>query len=267
MIDSLQFSPEILAKKPTSGLDVETTLSHFAILTYLVEVEDLRPHIHQRFELDCITLPNGSRKALVSVVPFLDLDFRFVQFPWLKWTFAQTNYRAYVTDMETGQHVVWFFGTSLDSWTVSIPRWAWQLPWHRANIRFDTQYDNQQQAYTNYQMVTHSQWAGANLELSDTGRPPKQLLGFPNLESGLVLLTHPLRGYFYRRDGKLGSYSIWHDQLQPTEGHVKEANFPLLHRLGLVEESDLSAIHSVLIQPKTDFTIYLPPVRVLDTYR
>ena len=46
MIDSLQFSPEILAKKPTSGLDVETSLSHFAILTYLVEVEGLRPHIH-----------------------------------------------------------------------------------------------------------------------------------------------------------------------------------------------------------------------------
>ena len=57
MIDSLQFSPEILTKMPTSGLDVETTLSHFAILTYLVEVENLRPHIHQRFELDCITLP------------------------------------------------------------------------------------------------------------------------------------------------------------------------------------------------------------------
>ena len=118
-------------------------------------------------------------------------------------------------------------------------------------MSFDTQYDNQQQAYTNYQMVTHSQWAGANLELSDTGRPPKQLLGFPNLESGLVLLTHPLRGYFYRRDGKLGSYSISHDQLQPTEGHVKEASFPLLYQLGLVEESELSAIHSVLIQPKS----------------
>jgi len=71
-------------------------------------------------------------------------------------------------------------------------------------------------------------------------------------------------GYFYRRDGKLGSYSIWHDQLQPTEGHVKEANFPLLHQLDLVGEGDLSAVHNVLIQPQTDFTIYLPPVGVSD---
>ena len=74
--------------------------------------------------------------------------------------------------------------------------------------------------------------------------------------------VHPMRGYFYRRDGKLGSYSIWHDQLRTTEGRVIRANFPLLQQLELVQEGDVSAIHSVLMQPETEFTIYLPPVAV-----
>ena len=32
----LQFEPEMLTKKPATGLDVDTLLSHFAIITYLV---------------------------------------------------------------------------------------------------------------------------------------------------------------------------------------------------------------------------------------
>jgi hypothetical protein len=88
------------------------------------------------------------------------------------------------------------------------------------------------------------------------------LAGVSNLEAGLVLLTHPLRGYFFRLDGALGSYAIWHDRAQPTVGTIQEARYPLLQKLGLVEEGSQSDIHSVLIQPSIDFTIYLPPSRV-----
>ena len=85
------------------------------------------------------------------------------------------------------------------------------------------------------------------------------MLGFPNLETGLVLLTHPLKGFFYLRNGKLGSYSIWHDKLQLTEGRISKAEFSLLQNLGLIDHGKLSEVHSVLMQQKTDFTIYLPP--------
>jgi len=261
-MNQLQFVPEILAKKTPSGLDVETTLSHFAIITYMVDPAVLRTHLHERFEPDCITLPDGTQQALISVVPFLDQDFRFVSCPWPKWRFGQTNYRAYVTDTESGEHVAWFFGTSLSSFVVSIPRFAWKLPWYRARIRFQTRYDSDLGRYTKYQMDASSSWASAKLELEDTGKAPQELVGFPNLESGLVLLTHPMKGYFYLRDGQLGSYGIWHDRLQTTEGRVKTARFSLLQQLGLVDEGDLSAIHSVLMQPETGFTIYLPPVVV-----
>jgi len=254
----------MLTRKPPAGIDVETTLAHFAIITYMVDPAALCPHLHERFEPYCILAPDGTAKALISVVPFLDQDFRFARLPWPTWRFGQTNYRAYVTDSLSGEQVAWFFGTSLASATVAIPRFLWKLPWHRAQIHFSTTYDHTQRRYTDYRMKSKSKWAPATVELADSGLPPEELLGFPDLEAGLVLLTHPLRGYFYRRDGKLGSYTIWHDQLQPTMGRVVSAQWPLLQQLGLVNDGAGSAVHSVLMQPAVDFTIYLPPVAVDD---
>ncbi len=160
-MNPLRYNPEMLIRKPPSGLDVETTLAHFAIITYMVEPEALRPHVHERFELDCIPSPDGSQKALISVVPFVDRDFRFVRCPWPTWAFGQTNYRAYVTDSESGEHVAWFFGTSLASATVNIPRFVWRLPWHNAHIRFDTEYDSEQRPLHNLP-DEHQQRLGAS---------------------------------------------------------------------------------------------------------
>ena len=261
-LDHLRFTPQLLTKPPTGGIDVVTTLQHFAIISYLAEPEDLRPHIPNRFELVTLDVGNGRNQAIISVVPFLDLDFRFAKFPWLKWHFGQTNYRAYIYDPHKDEHVVWFFGTCLDSYTNVVPHYFWKLPWHNGNIRFDCAYDTKTKRYTTYQMQTKSSWAAAELELIDIGKPPQTLAGFPNLEAGLVLLTHPLRGYYNRRDGSLGSYSIWHDRLQLTEGQLVTANFPLLDRLGLVTLGNLQNVHSVLLQHSTDFTIYLPPITV-----
>ncbi len=255
--------PDLPAKQPPKGIDVETGLLNFAIVTFMVEPSVLRPHVHPRFELDTVVLPDGREKALVSVVPFVDSDFHFVRFPWLKWRFGQTNYRAYVRDTQSGEHVVWFFGTVLDSWTNVVPRFLWQLPWHRARIGFDCAYDEEAGRFTRYQMSAESEWASAELSLADTGQPPQALPGFDSLETGLRVLTHPMHGYYYRRDDKLGGYSIWHDWLQTTVGQVELARFPLLARLGLVAEGDVNQVHSVLLQHRTDFTIYLPPHHVV----
>lgn len=252
-----QFTEAHLTQPKLSGIDVITTLRNFAIVTYMVEPAALRPHIAERFELDVITAPDGSEKALISVVPFYDEDFRFAKFPWYEWAFGQTNYRAYVKDRETGEHAVWFFGTVLDSWTVNIPRHLWRLPWHRAHIAFDCAYEDGR--FTRYEMRGESEWAAADLSLEDSGNPPTNLFGFPDVETGLLILTHPLKGYYYRRDGSLGMYHIWHDRLAVTSGRVINAQFGLLDRLGLVPNGDISQIHSVLMQEKTEFSIYLPP--------
>ena len=234
-------------------------MRHFAIITYAVAPDALRAHLPARFEPDCIVTSDGGERALVSVVPFLDVDFHPAFCPWPKLTFGQTNYRAYVKDMEAGERVVWFFGTCLDSVTVNVPRHAWKLPWHRGRIRFDCSYSQTEQRYERYSMSTESAWAPAAVELTDSGRPIEALEGFPDLEHGLVVLTHPLRGFYHRRDGRLGSYHIWHDRLALTEGTSRRTRFPLLARLGLVSFEGQATPHSVLLQPETDFFIYLPP--------
>ena len=261
-IEDLRFTTRLLTKPPLRGLAVETTLQHFVIVTYWVDPSNLRKHLHPRFEPVCLAVDGRSRKALVSVVTFLDRDFRFAMCPWFKGSFGQTNYRAYVQDTQTGEYAAWFFGTCLDSVSVAVPRYLWRLPWHRARMDFDCQYDQAAARYSIFNVRTRSSWAPARLAIEDSGKPPTELAGVSNLEAGLVLLTHPLRGYFFRQDGALGSYAIWHDRAHLTVGTIQEVRYPLLQRLGLVEDGDQSDIYSVLIQPSIDFTIYLPPSRV-----
>ncbi|MCB9859518.1 MAG: DUF2071 domain-containing protein [Phycisphaeraceae bacterium] len=247
------------------GVDVRTMLAHFAIITYAVDPDVLQSHIHPRFTVDRITLDDGSERGLVSVVPFLDTDFRFACFPWKTWTFGQTNYRAYVTDTQTGEHVVWFFGTTLGTIYNAVPKHRWKLPWHRGRIVFDCAYDEPHHRFSRYAMKTESTWAPADVTLKDTGTVVTQdacvFEGFDDFETGFRVLTHPMKGYFTRRDGRLGTYSIWHDRLTPTVGTVERASFPLLDRLGLVRDGDTSTIHSVLMQREVEFIIHLPPKR------
>ena len=259
MTDALRFTEERLTRPQSQLLTVSTTLRHFALVTYAVDPERLQGLLPARFVPDCIQDASGVSRALVSVVPFLDVDFRFARCPWPAFTFGQTNYRAYVRDRVTGEHVVWFFGTCLDSWSVLVPRYAWKLPWQHGRIRFECDYAAGDKHYRSYHMATRSRWAPAELELEDSGDAPRVLPGYSSLESGLVHLTHPLRGVFLRRDGRFGTYSIWHARLAPTVGVCRHARFPLLDKLGLVPLDNQTVTHSVLLQHETDFTIYLPP--------
>ena len=240
-------------------LDVRTVLRHFAIVTFTADPAALRPHVHERFDLDATVDAEGRTRALISVVPFEDHDFAFASVPWPRWMFGQTNYRAYVRDSKTGERAVWFFGTVIDFFGVVVPRYAWRLPWHHAKIAFDCRYDENARRYERYSMSATSRWAPATLELEDTGLAPTELTGFATIEDGLIALTHPLDGYYYRRDGRLGSYSVWHPRLQPTVGRVVQAGFPMLERVGVLPGDRAYDVHSVLMQASVDFVIRLPP--------
>ena len=259
--DAPHFTNTLLQRPSTHGIDVVTILKHFAIVTYAVAPERVRPHVDDRFELDCFTAPDGTSRVWVSVVPFLDWDFHFARLPQLKFRFGQTNYRTYVIDRVTQHRAVWFFGTTLGGWPVVVPHYLWQLPWHYGRIKFDCVFDSAHARYSRYKMTTQSDWAAIDLELEDTGQPITQLDGFENMEAGLVRLTHPLMGVYYGRDGKLGSYNVWHNRLRCTVGQVRQARISLLDHLGIVPFGEQMAPHSVLIQPETEFIVQLPPKR------
>jgi hypothetical protein len=257
VVPPLTFTSEMLRRPAVRGLDAVTMLKHFAIITYAVEPEVVRPFLHPRFVPDCVVLASGT-KALLSVVPFEDQDFRLAARPSPRWRFGQTNYRIYVRDTESGERVVWFLGTTLGSWTVALPRFYWRLPWFRGRYAFECAQDADGR-YTSFRVRTESTWGPVMLDLTHEPTTPLSFPGFPDEETGLVFLTHPLRGYYTRRDGRLGSYAVWHERMTPTTGRVRSADFGLLDRLKIVPRAEQGTPYSVLIQPEIEFLVRLPP--------
>ncbi|MGO2129493.1 MAG: DUF2071 domain-containing protein [Pseudoalteromonas prydzensis] len=257
-MNSLKLNDFLNSRQAPKGIDVVCKLQHFAIITYAVEPARFAGLFPERFKLDILEI-NGEEKALISVVPFIDVDFTSAVYPFPKFTMGQTNYRIYIIDKQTNERCVWFLGTTLDSWTLAIPKYIWNLPWYSGDVKFDCDFDDSQQIYLKYKMTTDATWAPANVELAQTKNAAIELAGFPDIETGLVYLTHPLAGFYHRRDGKLGTYRVWHKQLKVSSGYLKSASFGLLSRLGLVTQEEQQIAHSVLIEPINEFTIYLPP--------
>ena len=257
-LESLKFDNFLHDKPKTKGIDVLCKLQHFAIITYAVLPSRFDGLFPERFKLDTVEI-DGEETALISVVPFIDVDFTSAVYPFPKFTMGQTNYRIYIIDTLTNERCVWFIGTTLDSWTLAIPRNLWNLPWYSGEVKFDCDYDISNELYRKYKMTTEATWAPAKVELTQSEDSEITLPGFPDSETGLVYLTHPLTGFYHRRDGKLGSYRVWHKQLKVNSAQVKFASFGLLTRMGLVTESEQQLPHSVLVEPINEFTIYLPP--------
>lgn len=256
--ESRKFEDFLTERPKPKGIDVLCGLKHFAIITYAVPADRFSGVFPDRFQLDTIQV-DGQTLGLISVVPFVDVDFTSAVFPFPKFTMGQTNYRIYVIDKKTGERCVWFLGTTLDSWTLLLPRYLWNLPWHAGKVRFDCRLNKCTGLYEKYEMTTESEWAEAAVELSQSEEDTFDFPGFPDSESALVYLTHPLAGFYYRRDGKLGTYRVWHKELQVKPATLKSAKFRLLSNLGIVSESEQRTPYSVLIEPLNEFTIYLPP--------
>lgn len=250
---------DYLSPRPKpKGIDVVCGLKHFAIITYAVPSDRFKGIFPDRFKLDTVTI-DGQEKGLISVVPFIDVDFTSAVFPFPRFTMGQTNYRIYIVDSQTGEKCVWFLGTTLDSWTLAVPRYLWNLPWHKGEVSFDCDVNESTGLYDQYKMHTRSTWAPASVELAQPKDTAAHYPGFPDAESAMVYLTHPLAGFYHRRDGKLGAYRVWHKELDVKPATLKSAEFGLLDRLGIVDLSEQQSPYSVLLEPLNEFTIYLPP--------
>lgn len=255
---TLTFADVVQERPKPSGLDLLVTLRHFAIITYAVDPLRVRDLIPGRFRLDTVTI-QGREQALVSVMPFVDGNFTSAVRPFPSLKVGQTDYRAYIVDTQTGERCVWLFGTTLDSWLRAIPRLLWQLPCYRGRAWFDCRHDARSDLYESYKMCSRSRWAPAEVELYQAGDEVLHLAGFPDTETGLVVLTHPMSGFYHLRSGELGKFCVWHEPLAMRPARLRHASFELLHRLNIVDYEQQQRPHSVLVQPSTEFTVYLPP--------
>jgi hypothetical protein len=252
-----------LLPPPWHWLEARTTLRHFALINYAVDPERLHAHIPaDRFDIPTFRVA-GTERAFLSVVPFWDRRFRFPRIaPFVGLSFGQTNYRAYVVDRRTGEHAVWFFGTTLGSFVVQIPRLLWQLPWHSARYDINCTYDNASGRYSQFRFDVQSAWGDAHVELEDTGRAVEEVDGFATPMEAAIVLTHPIAGYYHRLDGRLGSYSIRHPKMALTWAEPRALRFEALERLGVLTREEASAPHSAWICPEIPFRILLPPHRL-----
>lgn len=253
-----RFSRQDLTRPPRRWHDATTRLLDFALITYAVEPAALAALLPPGMTPDVYTLDSGRQVAFISAVPFRDADFHFHFAPWMREAMGQTNYRAYIR--YRGRRAVWFFGTTLTGMWRWVPRHLWRLPWHHATMGFDTAWEGGHCEW--YRMVARSEWGPAALELRGLDEPMGRVDGFADAEETLVVLTHPLTGYYYRRDQTVGSYSVWHDQLRPWRMEVQLARFEVFERLGLIEPEQPP--HSAVALPATQFVIHLPPARLLE---
>ncbi|HUM71369.1 MAG TPA: DUF2071 domain-containing protein, partial [Chloroflexota bacterium] len=97
MLTPLKFDDVLNERPQTRGIDVVCQLHHFAIITYAVDPARFAGLIPDRFKLDEVEI-DGRAQALISVVPFMDVDFTSAVIPFPKFRMGQTNYRVYIVD-------------------------------------------------------------------------------------------------------------------------------------------------------------------------
>jgi Uncharacterized conserved protein (COG2071) len=242
-------------RAPLRGLDAATILQQFALVTFDVDPERLRAQLPAGLEPEVRTLDDGRIRGFVSAVSFRDIDFRFAVAPWLRVSFFQTNYRAYVRGPD-GRQAVHFFGTTLDSPLVAVPSRLWGMPWHPGRTSIKSSW-SESRVCESYRHVCSGRWGAADVELLGSDEPLGRLDGFVDADDAAHILTHPLDGWFERRDGRLGQYAVWHPRMALQVGAARRASYAVFEELGLVEPG--SRPHSVLLTRAVEFDVLLPP--------
>ncbi len=238
--------------------DVSSLLVDFAITTWDVDPAALARTLPSGLTPEVVSLDAGRPRALVSAVTFLNTDF-FVRFaPFVRLRAHQTNYRAYVRRGAT--RCAWFFGTSLASFGVVVPRVLWGLPWARSTVTHEAAWGPD--GLQRYRWDAKSEHGDEQLSLRGTGRALGRLPGFDDAAHAHEVLTQPMLGYLRRRKTTVVRYSVWHEPLAVEVAEVDRARFSLWTTLGLVEPDQPP--HSVLVQRQTQYRIHLPPRRATD---
>ena len=194
--------------------------------------------------------------GLISAVPFLDRDFRFRALAFAKVSCGQVNYRAYVRRGD--ERGVFFFGTSLDSIFVLLPRIVWRMPWHRDRLHIDATWTDE--GCSSYQFEAHGVWGAAVVRARGTGRRLPDPACFTDSADCRATMLDPFIGWYGRRNGRgLGRYTVWHEPLDLEEVVVEEARFQVFDDLDLLDAGQAPLAAGV--QRSVAFDVHTPPVR------
>jgi uncharacterized protein YqjF (DUF2071 family) len=242
----------IAPRPPIRWFHSLTDLDDFALINWAVDPAKVQALLPPGFTVD-----ERDGHALVSMVAFLDHEFHFRGAPFVRLTCGQVNYRGYV---RRGDDIgVWFFGTTLDSRLVTVPRRLWQMPWQPGRMDIDAHWG--QGGCESWRTTVDSVWGAADVTLRGTGADAPRPAEFPDDETLSAVLRNPFIGWYDRANGSgVGRYTVWHEPLALEEALVTEAYCQVYTDLGLIEDGQLP-IHAG-VQRRTVFDVHTPPTRV-----
>ncbi len=234
---------------------VRMELHDVLYVSYLVPAAEVRRHVPDMLQLSTMA---GDR-VFVSVVSMKCSGVRMTAFPWPAFHYAQLNIRTYVRDPNTGQPAVCFLHSGVSSAAVSSLTSLFGLGWQKAafGVRASQSRDGR---YLDYAAEGH--WNGdIKISAAESGRPEKPVEPLESWRSLVDHLTTPLIG-FGGPKGNCQRFEIIHRPLEVRSAGLQSIQFELLRSMNLVDDAALGEPHNVLLVPRAQFTVCLPPRRV-----
>ena len=223
-------------------------LEDFAIVNWTVDPDRLRPHLPAGFEPE-----ERSGTAYVAMVAFRNHGFHFRAAPFARLSCGQADYRTFVRHGD--ERGVWFFGGSLSSRLVSVATGLWKMPWHHDSI--DIAASSNDDSGGRWSLEAAGSWGAATVAPDPPGRRSFQLRRRPDVTT----LVDPLVGWYPRRDGGIGRYSVWHRPLQLLEADAEVRRCDVFERLALIDKGQTPS--GAGLQRSIEFDIHTPPTRLV----
>lgn len=219
-------------------------LTNVLYISYLVPSIRIRPLVPSFLSL----ATNQADQVYLSFVAMKCNRVRLAALPWPRFDYDQLNLRTYVIDPNTGEPAVYFFRSGVSLGVIPLLTRILGIPWEKIAFKMDFT------SRPRYRASGH--WLGdINCEIDAPA-------GVLPAESVIEHLTGPMRG-FIGSEGKVRSFRIDHRTLEIQPALLRSIEFPLPVKEGLIMESELRYPDTVLIVPRAEFTIYLPPQRFI----
>jgi hypothetical protein len=231
------------------------SLYHVLYVSYLVPESRVRKLVPEELPLAVVDPDH----VFVSVVILQSAGVRLSSLPFPKFTYNQVNIRTYVLDPKSRQQAVFFLRSGVTSPVISLLTRSIGIPWQHISTELEISTDKG----GNYQSYRAGGIWGQPFSVIAEGTPgyPTKIAPFEDANEAISYLVRPLMGFFGQK-GKVRGFRIWHPEVQPHGGLIKQIHFPLLKTLTLLDESAISKPDSILLVPNAYFYIYMPPERV-----
>ena len=233
---------------------VAMTLCNVLYISYAVPERSLRDLVPDFIRL--ATLEKDI--AFISIVVLRSTRVRINSLPFAHFNYNQLNIRTYIIDPITGKHGVYFLKSGVTSRFISLATRMAGIPWQQIDLEVQVNPDINGPRYC-YNAVGN--WHESfNITAMEAPQPQNKLTLFADMESAVDYIVRPLIGFFGEKNGHVGRFTIWHQDIMPQIWQLQQVNFPSLNTLGITE--GIGDPHSVFFLPQADFYIDMPPTLI-----